>query len=145
MLGIISVLQYLWIQRSPETEYNAILIRIDSQNAIYHVFQHGVPIMDTGMYLLPAISLARYLVQRFSKIGINVSPKYIPSKQNCAHCIAKNEQARRRRNDRWSVAYDVWPQFLPVVWQNVFRNVSSNQVAQECMSDDIDCDVYKSI
>ena len=147
LLGIICVLQYLWNKWRVDGEvlYNVIVIRIDSKNAIQHVFRRERPVYEEGRYLLPAISLAMYLVKRFSDAGVRVTPEHVSSKHNSAHAIAKNEQARRRRIDQWSAAYDVWPEFLPVVWQNVFRNVSVNQVAKKCIYDEIDVDVLMSI
>jgi hypothetical protein len=147
LLGIIGVLQYLWHKWGVDGEalYNVIVIRIDSKNAIQHVFRREPPLYEEGRYLLPAISLAAYLVKRFTDAGMTVTPKHVASKYNSAHSIAKNEQARRRRIDRWSAACDVWPVFLPVEWQSVFRNVSDNQVAKQCIYDEIDVDVFNSL
>ena len=147
LLGIICLLQYLWHKWTVDGEalYNAIVIRIDSKNAMHHVFRREPPLYEDGRYLLPAISLAMYLVKRFTDAGMRVTPEHVSSKHNSAHAIAKNEQARRRRTDQWSAAYDVWPEFLPVVWQNVFRHVSTNQVEKECIYDEIDMDVFLAI
>ena len=147
LLGIICTLGHLWYKRKTDAvmQYNTIIIRIDSTNAIHHVFRDESPLDLEGAYLLPAISLAKYLVRKFHGVGVRICPRYIKSKLNSAHCIAKNEQSRRRRDDRWSAHFDVWPAIIPVVWRTVFDDVSSNQIAQQCIYDEIHPDVRDSV
>ena len=145
LLGIIGAAQHLWKRWTPEAEYDIILFRIDSKNAIDHVFELRDPALDTGRYLLPAIKLARALVDRFKKMNIPVYAKHVPSNLNCAHCIAKDEQSRRRKNDRWDTAQNVWPEFLPDVWKNVLRQVSINQRQGACIHEEIDTSCHNTI
>ena len=86
-------------------------MRIDSKNAMRHVFGDEPVLDDEARDLLPAISLAKYLVKKFTECGSRVCHKYVPSKENLAHCIAKNEQIRRRRIDHWCHDFDVWPHY----------------------------------
>ena len=149
LLGIILLLQYLYTKFQADTlngrsaKFETILIRIDSQNAQDHVFNSQRPAMDSGKYLLPAISLAKRLVARFTDAGIWVCPRHTSSKNNPAHRIAKHEQEARRRV-RWGPP-DVWPDFMPAVWQNVLIDVAKNQAARVLHIDDIDVDVLMTL
>ena len=125
--------------------YDTILLRIDSQNAEDHVFSEKPPLFDSGKYLLPAISLAKRLVARFTTAGIRVCPRHIASKDNIAHRIAKHEQEMRRTVDHWDSMCDVWPDFMPSVWQNVFLDVAKNQAAYAALVEDIDVDVLMTL
>ena len=120
-------------------------MRIDSKNAMRHVFGDEAVLDDEARYLLPAISLSKYLVQKLNQLGIRVSQKYVPSKENQAHCITKKEQTRRRRIDHWCPVDDVWPEYMPAVWRNVFDAVSANQVGKRCIHNEIDVDVFATL
>ena len=147
LLGIVGALQYLWSIFSIDepAAYDTILLRIDSKNAANHVFLDDPPVHESGRYLLPAISLAKFLVCRFADQGIKVCSTHIASASNPADRIASHEQRRRRAEDHWDPMCDVWPSFLPAVWQNVFKDVSTNQVSHSVLHDDIDADVFMTI
>ena len=148
LLGIIGALQYLWdTYTNPKVgawQYEQVVLCIDSQNAQGHVFLPDAPTYESGKYLVPAITLAKRLVSRSMHAGIYVCARHVPSRFNLAHRIAKHEQ-EQRRNDSWSPSHDVWPEFMPEQWKQVFRDVAKNQAASMVVVDELGHEVLMTI
>ena len=125
LLGI--VLGLWWCYQGRLTEYrdSRFVLLVDSADAINHVFEKQDPTGEDGWDLYPAIMFARVLVSHLTDLGIHVSFEKVASSRNLAHFIASSG-IRHRRRDHWSSSEDEWPEVLPRVFQDVWRDVAKN-------------------
>jgi hypothetical protein len=106
--------------------FTDLTLRIDSQRAFEHVFHGKEPSTHAGSQLYPAISLARFLVNRIRDAGVCFRCQKVPRELNLAHCIAKHEQ-RKRLETGWLLKENKWPSYMAEDWVEIFRIVARNQ------------------
>ena len=99
---------------------------VECQNAITHVFQNVDPTNADGWHLYPAILLARELVSLLVGLGIQVSCEKMTSAKNQAYQMAKAD-LQDRRDGNWATDDDDWPDSIPRVFQDVWREVARNR------------------
>ena len=104
--------------------FRICVFRIDSVNAIGHVFGDGT-VTREGEHLWPGILLCRSLRRRLTELGIEGQALWIPSAENPAHKIAYAEQKRRCRGD-WHCIQDYAPVYFARDHLNVFQDIASN-------------------
>ena len=102
------------------------VLMVDCQNAITHVFQNVDPTNADGWHLYPAILLARELVSLLVGLGIQVSCEKMTSAKNQAYQMAKAD-LQDRRDGNWATDDDDWPDSIPRVFQDVWREVARNR------------------
>ena len=123
LLGIVGALAYILSLR---ITFIDLTVCTDSQRAYDHVFECQEPSSIAGRKLYPAIRLARALISNLRGKGIHLKYQKNPREVNFAHGIAKDAQ-RRRFNTDWLSGDNVWPGYMDIAWQDVFRNVAHNQ------------------
>ena len=106
-------------------EYGSFVLRIDSQNAIDHIFERIDPSTPAGRDLWPGIKLARALYDRLRDLNVDVQYAKVPSKQNLAHHVAKAEQEYRLAGN-WLAAQNRWP--LPKSFREVFKLMERHRI-----------------
>ena len=121
LLGIVGGMMSIYWHRE---EYDFCILRVDSRNAIEHVFRDLTPASDDGRDLLPGIFLARDLVRKLRAFGKRVECMKVHRKRNPAHHVALSE-VRIRRENEWLKRDDVWP--LPEKFKEVFRAMARNR------------------
>ena len=107
-------------------DYGCFVLRIDSQNAINHVFERIDPTTRDGRDLIPGISRARALYQKLQDLNVQVRYAKVPSKENLAHHVAKAEQEYRLRTG-WGTSEDRWPPDIPTSFREVFELIARNR------------------
>ena len=106
--------------------HSRFVLLVDCQNAIAHVFQNVDPTNVDGWHLYPAILLARELVSLLGGLGIQVSCEKMASGKNQAYPMARAD-LQDRRDGNWATDDDDWPDALPRVFQDVWRDVARNR------------------
>ena len=122
---LLGIVLGLWVCYQSRYVHSRFVLLVDSADAINHVFERQDPTGEDGWDLYPAIMLARVLVSHLSDLGIHVSFEKVASSRNLAHFIASSG-IRHRRRDHWSSSEDEWPEVLPRVFQDVWRDVAKN-------------------
>ena len=127
LLGIVLGLWVCYHSRQ-HTGYRCsrFVLKVDCQNAITHVFQNVDPTSADGWHLYPAILLARELVSLLVGLGIQVSCEKMTSAKNQAYQMARAD-LQDRRDGNWATGDDDWPDSIPLVFQDVWREVARNR------------------
>ena len=116
------------------------VLRIDSVNAMEHVFEEREPTTPEGKDLLPGIRLARAVYAKLVGWGVQILHEKVSRKQNPAHHVAKAE-LKYRRGRGWRAADDRWPACMPAEFRRVFGVMAANRrrgggsqgVPEECL------------
>ena len=123
LLGIVLGLRVCYQSRHMHSRF---VLLVDSANGLRHVFHEQDPTDTDGWDLYPAIVLARNFVSLLGDLNIQVSAEMVESRRNLAHLIARSEMLYRRRGG-WMPLQECWPEALPRVFQDVWRDVARNR------------------
>lgn len=118
LLGIAGALIHAILYAGRFRQY---IFRVDSMNAISHVFQEGC-VGNDGRHLLPAIRFCIALRERLANLDVDVQCIWISGRSNPAHVIAIEEQRRRSRLS-WSKLTDKLPAYFTPSYKQIFLDI----------------------